>query len=94
MRLVELDDLKIKKSSMTFLQYLASLPTLILEAGGEWVQLQKILKNILPVTGKMWLFTNIRKNDWSVLHTERLDAVVNNDKMPVPKFRQLPEHYR
>lgn len=94
MKLVDSEDLKLKKSSMNFLQTLATMPSLILNAGNEWVQLQKVLKNIFPVTGKMWLYTNIRKQDWSVLHTERLDSVVNNDTLPVPKYRQLPENYR
>ena len=94
MKLVAKEDLKIKKSAMNFLQTLATMPTQILGAGGEWVQIQKILKNIFPVTGKMWLFTNIKRQDWSILHTERMNAVVNIDNLPVPKYRQLPENYR
>ena len=94
MKLVDQEDLKLKKSSMSFLQMLATLPSKILNAGGEWVQLQKILKCVFPVTGKMWLFTNIKRQDWSVLHTERLNAVVNVDNLPIPKYRQLPDNYR
>lgn len=94
MKLVDVEDLKLRKSQMNFLQTLATMPSLILNAGNEWVQLQKVLKNIFPVTGKMWLFTDIKKQDWSILHTERLDAVVKNDTLPVPKYRQLPDNYR
>ena len=94
MKLVDIEDLKLKKSSMNFLQFLASMPSLILAAGNEWVQLQKVLKSVFPVTGKMWLYTDIKKQDWSILHTERLNAVVTNDTLPVPKYRQLPDNYR
>ena len=96
MNLVKQEDLKLKlkKSSMTFLQKFALVPTKILECEGDWEKLHKVLVTILPVSAKSWMFTNIRKQDWGVLQTEKLPAIIANETVAVPKFKYLPEHYR
>ena len=94
MKLVEPADLKLKKSSKNYLQTLASLPNEILQAGGEWQKIQSLVKHLLPSSPKCWLYTNIKKQDWSVLQTEKLDALSGHETLPVPKFRVLPENYR
>ena len=94
MKIVHPEDLKLKKSSMNYLQTLATLPTAILEAGQEWVKLQKILKKVFPVMTKSWWYLNIRRQDWTVLQTEVMRATVSEETMAIPKFRILPENYR
>lgn len=94
MKLVSPDDLKLKKTSKNYLQTIASLPNEILKSGGEWLKIQNLAKSIFPVTSKCWLYTNVRKQDWSVLHTEKMNALTGEETMPVPRFRQLPENYR
>ena len=76
---------------------MACLPSTLLETEGDWSKIQKMLKNLFPVTGKVWIFGNIRKQDWTVLQTEKLPALISDvdlDTLAVPKFRNLPENYR
>ena len=90
-------DLKVNKTSRSFLQSLACLPTKLLELEGDWAKIQKLLKQLFPVTGKSWIFANIRKQDWTVLQTEKLPALISDldlETLAVPKFRSLPENYR
>ena len=97
LKLVSLEDLKINKTSRTFLQNMADMPKLLLETTGDWSKVQKLLKQFFPVTGKAWIFTNVRKQDWVVLQTEKLPALISDvdlDSLAVPKFRNLPEFYR
>ena len=94
MSLVQKEDLKQARSSMSYLQRLATLPQQILDTNGDWSKIQPLLKTLFPVTGKCWIYTNIRKQDWSVLQTEKLNAVVKIDTVAVPKYRQLPDNYR
>ena len=94
-KLVQSQDLKIlPKSAMNYLQFLASLHTRMLETDGDWSKIQKLLKGLFPVTGKAWIFNNVRKQDWSVLQTEKLNLVIADQTTAVPKFRLLPENYR
>lgn len=83
---------------MNFLQKLASISTLLIEAGPAWVNIHKLLRTIFPVCSsgqqKGWIFTNVKKQDWAVLHTEKLAALHANETIPVPKYKLLPEHYR
>ena len=66
----------------------------VMETEGKWSKIQKLLKGFFPVTGKGWIFSNIRKQDWTVLQTEQLSGLVNIDNVAAPKFRNLPERYR
>ena len=94
MGLVRAEDLKLKTKSSTFLQNFAKLPTLMIKTEGEWPKVQKLLKGFFPITGKNWLFMNIRKQDWTVLQHENLDGSVPFENVAVPKFRRLAENYR
>ena len=94
LKLVHPDDLKIKKANMTFLQNFATLPERLLETEGKWSKVQKLLKGFFPVTGKGWIFSNVRKQDWTILQSEQLNGIVKIDNVAVPKFRNLPERYR
>ena len=94
LNLVQSEDLKLKRTKMNFLQNLATLPTQIIDSEGDWSKLQKVLKGLFPCTGKIWIYSNIRKQDWSVLQTEKLRATFPIEEVAVPKFKQLPENYR
>ena len=76
---------------------MACLPSSFLDLDGDWSKIQKLLKKFFPVTSKAWIFSNIRKQDWTVLQTEKLPALISDvdfDTLAVPKFRNLPENYR
>ena len=94
MKLIQLEDLKLKTKSLSFLQNFAKLPMQLVKTEGQWSKIQKLLKGFFPVTGKNWLFSNIRKQDWVVLQTEVLTGPVSIPNVAVPKFRNLPENYR
>ena len=94
MKIVQSEDLKLKRSSMNFLQNLATLPLQILETDGQWPKVHKVLKGLFPVTGKSWLYTNVRKQDWTVLQNETLNATSGDVNGAVPKFKLLPANYR
>ena len=94
LKLVQAEDLKVKRPNFSLLQKIAMLQGNILESKGDWSKIQKLLSPIFPVTGKGWLYANIRKQDWSVLASERMDATAPKEVMPVPKYRQLPDNYR
>ena len=79
---------------MTYLQNFATLPEKLLESEGKWAKIQKILKGFFPVTGKGWIFSNIRRQDWTILQSEQLTGLVNIENVAVPKFRNLPDKYR
>ena len=66
----------------------------MLETEGKWSKIQKLLKAFFPVTGKGWLYGNVRKQDWTILQTETLSGPFPISNIPVPKFRCLPENYR
>ena len=94
LNLVQKEDLKVKRPNFSLLQKIAMLPEQILDTQGNWAKLQKLLSGICPVTGKGWLYANVRKQDWTVLQTEILDATAPKTTMAVPKFRLIPENYR
>ena len=94
MKLVQAEDLKLKSSNANYLQNMAKLPIKIIETEGKWARIQKLLKNFFPVTGKGWLYGNVRRQDWSVLQSEVLDGPVPLQNVAVPVFRSLPENYR
>ena len=94
MGLVNTEDLKIKTKAHTFLQNFAKLPLLMINTEGKWPKIQKLLKGYFPVYGKNWLFTNVRKQDWTILQTEFLDGSVPKPNVAVPRFRHLPDNYR
>ena len=79
---------------MNQLQFLATLPDRVLETEGNWGKLQKLMKSFFPKTQKAWFFTNVRKQDWTVVQSEKLNGVMADEKMAVPKFRLLPDNYR
>ena len=93
MNLVQQEDLKLKRSSMNFLQNFATLPARVLATEGQWAPLQKLLKAFFPKTIKSWWFNNIRKQDWSVLASEKLIGTIPAD-IAIPKFKQVPDNYR
>ena len=94
LNLFKQEDLKLKKSSMNFFQKFALVPNKILECQGEWEKIQKILITIMPTTSKCWLYTNIKKQDWVVLQSEKLPALHASEFIAIPKFKFLPDNYR
>ena len=94
MGLVNSADLSLKNSSSSFLQNFAKLPKKMLDTDGKWSKVQKLLKSFFPVTGKGWLYGNVRKQDWTILQTETLTGPFPIPNIAVPRFRGLPENYR
>lgn len=94
MHLVNKEDLKLKKTSMSFLQKFTLTPSKILECDGNWEKLQKVLVGIMPKTNKSWLYTNIKKQDWTILQNETVPALHAIETVAVPKYRYIPEFYR
>ena len=92
--LVKQEDLKLKNASKNFFQKFLSVPNKILDCKGDWEQIQKNLACILPVTSKCWWYTNIKKQDWVVLQSEKLTALHASEFIAVPKFRIIPDNYR
>ena len=92
--LVNQEDIKVKRPNLSFLQRIAMLHRFILDAEGNWSKIQKILTKVMPVTGKGWFYANVRRQDWSILQTELLDATVTEQVIPIPKYRLIPENYR
>ena len=79
---------------MTFLQNFATLPERLLDTEGKWPKVQKLLKGFFPVTGKGWIYSNVRRQDWTILQSEQLSGPVKMENVAVPKFRNLPDKYR
>ena len=94
MKLIAKEDLKLKKSSLNFLQRIALVPDQILEAGGSWEKIQKAIKTLFPITPKCLLYAHVRKQDWSILQSENLDALHTKENIAVPKFRFISDNYR
>ena len=93
LKIVQSEDLKVKRE-FDFLQKVARLHDQLLASLGNWSKIQKVIGEIMPVTTKGWWYSNVRKQDWTVLKSEIMNTLVDNDSMPVPKFRLLPENYR
>ena len=94
LKLVQAEDLKVKRPNFTFLQRIARLHGQLLESAGDWSKIQKIFSSVFPVTKKSWWYANVRKQDWSVLQTEKLDSTAPKELMAVPKYRLLPDNCR
>ena len=94
MKLVQQEDLKLKTKTFSWLQNFAKLPMQMIKTEGKWAKVQKLLKGFFPVTGKNWLFSNVRKQDWVVLQSEVLNGPAPFGNVAVPKYRNLTENYR